>query len=224
MFQFIIPEILAEARSLSMGALGMCLALGVFLWLFGWWSHRFWVVLITTVLAGIFGLYESSAFQAHQLLAGLLLALAAGLLALHLVRVLAFLAGGLAGLWAAQAVVPNLTQSLICFLLFGILGSLLFRVWMMGLTSLAGTLLTAYASLSLFDRAGTMDAVAWTAQASIPLNWGCGLFAVIGVGMQYLLDRRRRRKLQKAEKPEEEPRDAWDVLASHTWNKYRKAG
>ena len=194
MFQLVIPEILADARNLSVGAVSLGLSLGVFLWMFGWWSHRFWVVLITTVLAGVVGLYESSAFQTQPLLAGILLALAAGLLALALVRVLAFFAGGLAGLWAVQMMVPNLTQALICFLLCGILGLLLFRVWMMGLTSLAGTLLVSYCGLSLLDRAGTMDAVTWTGQGTVLLNWACAFLAVLGVMMQYLLDRRSRRK------------------------------
>src|SRR4051794_17622857 len=100
--QLVIPEILADARNLSMGFVIGGLVTGVFLWLFGWWSHRFWVVLTTTVLAGIYGLYEGPAFRAQPIAAALMLSLAAGLLALSLVRVLAFLAGGMAGLWAMQ--------------------------------------------------------------------------------------------------------------------------
>ena len=186
-------------------------------------SHRFWVVLATTILAGIFGLSESPAFQAQPLLAGLLLALAAGLLAMSMVRVLAFLAGGLAGLWAVQAIVPNLTQSLICFLLCGILGLLLFRVWMMGLTSLAGTLLATYATLSLLDRVGSLDAVTWASQGTVLLNWATGFLAVLGVAVQYLLDRRSRAK-KKPDKKEDESHDSWDVLSPKAWGKYRKAG
>ena len=223
MFQIVIPEILADARHLSVGAVGMGLGLGLFLWLFGWWSHRFWVVLIITVLGGVFGLYESSAFHAQPLLAGSLLALSAGLLALHLVRVLSFLAGGLAGLWLVQAMVPNLTQTLICFLLSGIMGSLLFRVWMMVLTSLVGSLLVAYAGLILLDRTGSVDVVNWTNQSTALLNWACGFLAVLGIGVQYLLDRRHRIALGLFKK-EDESQDSWHLFSARTWNKYRKAG
>lgn len=223
MLQLVIPEILADARNLPLGTISLALAVGIFLWMFGWWSHRFWVVLVTTVLAGVFGLYESSAFHTQPLLAGLLLALAAGLLALALVRVLAFLAGGLAGLWALQIMVPNLTQSLICFLLCGILGLLLFRVWMMGLTGLAGTLLITYAGLSLLDRAGSMDAVAWSGARTVMLNWVCGSVAGLGVLMQYLLDRNGNKKKSSDKKPAHSE-DNWDVSFPGNWPKYRKAG
>jgi hypothetical protein len=222
--QLVVPDILAEARGLSVGVVGMGLTLGLFLWMFGWWSHRFWVVLITTVLAGVFGLYESHAFHTNQLLASLLLALTAGLLALHLVRVLAFLAGGMAGLLIAQSLVPNLNQSLLCFLISGLLGLMLFRLWMMGLTSLGGTLLFSYCGLSLLERAGSMDAVAWSGEGGVLVNWMCGFLAGLGVIVQYLLDRRSRGKSGSSKKKDDEKRD-WNVLTPQTWPRiYRKAG
>jgi len=222
--QLVVPEILADARNLSIGVVGVGLALGLFLWVFGWWSHRFWVVLITTVLAGVFGLAESHEFRTQPLLAGLLLALAAGLLALHLVRVLAFLAGGLAGLIGVQALVPDLTQSLLCFLICGLLGLMLFRVWMMGLTSLAGTLLFSYCGLSLLERAGSMDAVAWAGEGAVLINWMCGFLALLGVVVQFLLDRRSRRK-KSGDKKHEEHKQDWDDIDHHAWPRpYRKAG
>lgn len=166
--QLVVPEILADARGLSIGLLTSTLFLGVFLWLFGWWSHRFWIVLTTTVLAGVLGLYESSEFHTHPMLAGLLLALSAGMLALSLVRILAFVAGGLAGLWAVQAMMPSMNYVVPCFLLCGLVGFLLFRLWMMVLTSAAGCLLAGYAGLALLDQAGTVDAVAWRNRGPCP--------------------------------------------------------
>ena len=74
-------------KALSVGLCATGLVVGLALWLFGWWSHRFWVVLTTTVLAGVFGLYEAAMFRTHPLVAALLLAVAAGLLALALIRV-----------------------------------------------------------------------------------------------------------------------------------------
>lgn len=220
----VLPEILADARGLSVFVLAEGFAIGLFLWIFGWWSHRFWIVLITTVLAGVYGLYESQAFHTQPLLAGLLLALAAGLLALHLVRVLAFLAGGMAGLIGVQALVPNLTQSLLCFLICGLLGLLLFRVWMMGLTSLGGSLLFCYCGLALLERAGTMDAVAWTNDGMLLVNIICGVLACLGVVMQFLLDRRSRRKKEADKKPKD-AKPEWDEFEPQAWPRtYRRAG
>ena len=52
--QLIATDILADICGLSLVPLCTGLGIGLFLWLFGWWSHRFWVVLVTTVLAGLF--------------------------------------------------------------------------------------------------------------------------------------------------------------------------
>jgi hypothetical protein len=137
--QLIAPEILADARGLSAGLCVLGLAAGLVLWLLGWWSHRFWVVLAAALLAGVWGLSEAALLRAPPLLAGTLLALAAGLLALALARLLAFAAGGLAALLAVQALVPTWDQTLIGFVAGGLLGVLLFRLWVIVLTSLGGT-------------------------------------------------------------------------------------
>jgi len=63
----------------------------------------------------------------QPLLAGLLLAVAAGLLALALVRVIAFAAGGIAAVYGVRLLPPAPWQEpLICFLGGGLLGLLLF--------------------------------------------------------------------------------------------------
>ena len=175
--QLLIPEILADACDLSTGLIVLGIALGLVLWLFGWWTHRFWVVLMTTVLAGVYGLYEAPAFRANPLLASVLLAVTAGLLALAVVRVLAFVAGGLAGLLAIHALAPSWNHTVIGFLLCGLVGLILFRLWMMALTSWCGTLLMAYAGLSLLNRFGSGDVLAWTEQGEVLLNWACILVA-----------------------------------------------
>ena len=124
--QLVAPDILSDACGLSLGLVITALVVGLALWLFGWSWHRFWIVLITTVLAGVYGLYDAEVFRSQPLLAAVLLALAGGLLALALVRLLAFFAGGMAGLLISQAVFPSLDQP-ICFLLFGLASLYLFR-------------------------------------------------------------------------------------------------
>src|ERR1700693_1671940 len=100
--QLVAPDILSDACGLSVGLVVVGIFVGLALWLFGWWGHRFWIVLITTVLAGVYGLYDAPVFRAPPLIAAVLLALVGGLLALALVRLLAFFAGGMAGLLAVQ--------------------------------------------------------------------------------------------------------------------------
>jgi hypothetical protein len=206
--QFIAPDILADACGLSVGLIITGIVLGLALWLFGWRHHRFWIVLITTVLSGIYGLYDTEAFRAQPLLAAVLLALVGGLLALALVRLLAFVAGGLIGVMAAQAAFPSFDPAL-CFLITGLLSLCLFRLATMALTSLAGTILMSYAALSLLNHYGSMDAVAWVDQGTILLNWMCGFVAVLGFGFQFFLDRRR---IKKERKEDKSTIGSWDIL------------
>ena len=224
--QLVAPDILSDACGLSVGLIIAGMILGVALWLFGWRCHRFWIVLITTVLAGVYGLYDGNVFRAQPLLAAVLLALAGGLLALALVRLLAFLAGGMVGLLVAQAIVPSFDPS-ICFLISGLFSLFLFRLSMMAITSLAGTLLLGYSALSLLNHYGSMDAVSWTSQGVVLLNWICGLVALLGFGIQYWLDQRRLRK----DGGDRKSRDSgsWDVLLGQgiKWGfgkKVKKAG
>jgi len=198
--QLVVPDILADACDLSTVLVALGLVLGLVLWLFGWVTHRFWVVMLTTMLAGIYGLYPAPAFRAHPLLASLLFAVTAGVLALAVVRVLAFAAGGLAGLLALHALAPSWNQPVVSFLACGLVGLLLFRVWMMALTRGTGTLLIAYSGLSLINRSGSVDVVTWTEQGEVLLNWMCALVATLGLVTQFLLDQRRSKKDRKSGK------------------------
>jgi uncharacterized membrane protein YccC len=223
--QLVAPDILSDACGLSVGLLIIGMILGLALWLFGWAAHRFWIVLITTVLAGVYGLYDAAIFRAQPFIAALLLALVGGLLALALVRVLSFLAGGMVGLLAAQALFPTLDQP-ICFLIAGLVSLFLFRLSMMALTSLAGTILISYSSLSLLDHYGSMDSVTWIEQGRVLLNWIIGLITVLGFALQVLLDRRRNRGEGGDKKKDS---GSWDILLGHgiKWGigkKVKKAG
>jgi hypothetical protein len=188
--QILAPDILQDVRQLSAVLQITGLVIGLMLWLLGWRNHRFWVVLVMTVSAGVYGLAEASSLHAQPLVAAVLLSVAAGLLALSLIRLLAFAAGGFFSLIAVQALAPSWDQPLVIFLLGGMVGHLLFRLWMMALTSFCGTLFMLYAGLGLADRLGKLDAVAWTDKRTQILNWLCGGIAVAGFVLQFLIDRR----------------------------------
>ena len=148
----VAPDILNEVRQLPWYFLSIGLTLGLMLWLFGGRGHRFWLVLGLTVAGGVLGLRFGAAYDVQPLVAGLLLAVTAGALALALSRVLLFVAGGAACVALAHAVAPSFDEPAVCFLVGGLLGVLLYKVWVSALSSLAGTLLIAYSILGLLSK------------------------------------------------------------------------
>jgi hypothetical protein len=228
----VAPDILAEARGLSLAASGTAVVVGLLLWLFGAWGHRFWLVLATTLAAGVLGLSHGPDFGVQRLVAGLMLGVTAGVLALSLVRLLAFVAGGLAGLLTAQALAPAWEEAFVAFFASGLLGLLLFRLWMRLLTSLAGTLLTVHGGILLADRLGKIHAVEWTTRRQTLLDWAAAGAVLLGVLAQWLLERRRARL--KREQEEEQQRRQEEERArrsrKRSWwgwgppKKYRRAG
>jgi hypothetical protein len=197
--QIIAPDILAGAVGLSPVLCGLGVLLGLMLWMFGWRAHRFWIVLLATVLAGVYGLSRAPEYGSQPFLAGVLFAIAAGLLALALVRVIAFIAGGIAASLLVQALFPSWHDPLVSFLVGGLTGLILFRVWTMALTSLAGTVVMSYSGLCLADGLGKLQAVTWAEKQTLLLDWACGGLTLLGVLVQFTGERRRARRQKQAE-------------------------
>ncbi len=189
--QLIAPDILQDARGLSVAAYAVAFVLGFFLWLLGWRGHRFWIVLFTTVIAGIVGLSSARAAGVQPFIAGLLLAIAAGMLALSLWRILAFAAGGAATWLLVRNTLPAWDEPLLCFLGGGLVALLLFRAWTMVLTSLGGTLLMGYSLLGLADHFGKIDAVSWAERRPMVLNVVCLVIVLAGWLAQFSMERSR---------------------------------
>jgi hypothetical protein len=185
----IAPDILADACGLSLGLILCTVPTGLVLWLLGWRSHRFWAVLFATVLAGVAGLHYADALHTQPLVAAVLLALSAGVLALALVRLVAFAAGGLAGMLLLHAAYPALHQPLVVFLIAGLVTLLLFRIGTMALTSLAGSLLLVSAGLMLLHHYAVLDAPSYAEHSAVLLNWVAGLLTFAGFVIQFALDR-----------------------------------
>ena len=159
--QLIAPDILAEGRGLTGAMAGTLCVLGIALWLFGWRWHRFWIVAGITLAAGLIGLNAGRTSGGTQVMAvGILLAVAAGLLALELAKVLAFVAGGCGAWLAVQWVLPQAQELWAVFLCGGLFGLLLYRLWTMLLTSLIGALLSGHAAILVAEQLFQFDAVA----------------------------------------------------------------
>ena len=191
--QVLHPDFLADTRQLSLGVSGVAIFIGLALWLFGARSHRFWLALVMTVSAGIAGLVLGRQFAVQPLVAGLLLALAAGMLALALTRITVFVLGGLCAILLVRIAVPSANEFL-CFLVGGLVGVCFYHLWIMALSSFIGAVLTAYGVVSFLDQLGSLDSVAWANKNTPLINWSLIGGTVFGILAQFILDRRREKK------------------------------
>jgi hypothetical protein len=221
--ELIAPDIVADVRQLSAVFAVGGLVIGTILWLAGWWTHRFWAVLGMTVLGGILGLHNAAALQAQPLVAALGLSLVAGVLALTLLRIAAFVAGGYACLLLVHAWAPSWEQPLVSFVVGGLLGWFLVRYWTMVLTSLTGVLLVLYAGLALLDKIGKLNAVAWSEGNGTTLNSIGAALTVSGFLVQIFGDwLRQRLSADKGNKRDSRKPKSGGVLASLP--AFRRAG
>ena len=191
--QVLDPEFLKMTRELSPGVSVVAVLIGLALWLFGAHSHRFWLALLMTVSAGMVGLALGREFAVQPLVAGLLLALAAGMLALALTRITVFVLGGLCALLVVRIVVPSANEFL-CFVVGGLVGVCFYQLWITALSSLIGAVLTAYGAVSFLDHMGKLDSAAWANQNTPLINWCLIGSTVFGILAQFILDRRREKK------------------------------
>jgi hypothetical protein len=199
-----LADIVTEGRELSPAIPGVGLAVGLLLWLMGSRGHRFWLSMAVTVAAGIAGLRAAPALGVQPLVAGLLMAVCAGALALALVRLLVFAIVGLGSLAIAQAVTPGWNEPVVFFLAGGLIGVVFFRLWIMALTSAAGTILIAFCGLCLAGSLGGMDVVTIARDQGRLILWGGVAFAILGVITQFILERRRAKKKLRLQQEREE--------------------
>jgi hypothetical protein len=191
--QVLDPEFLALTRELSPGVSVVGGLVGLALWLFGARSHRFWLALVMTVSAGMIGLALGREFAVQPLVAGLLLALAAGMLALALTRITLFVLGGLCAILLVRIAVHSANEFL-CFVVGGLVGICFYQLWITALSSLLGSVLMAYSVVTLMNSPGKFDSVAWATQNAPLVNWAMIGSTVLGILAQFILDRRRAKK------------------------------
>lgn len=208
--QLIVPDILAEARGLTTAMSGTLCALGIALWLFGWRWHRFWIVAGITLAAGMLGLNAGRAAGGTQIMAlGILIAVAAGMMALELAKVFAFVAGGCGAWLAVQWVFPQAQELWAVFISGGLFGLLLYRLWTMLLTSLAGVLVASHSALLLLEVPLVFDAVKWVSANQAALNGVAVGLIVLGILLQAVSapDEEAKAESVEAEKEPKEPHE-----------------
>jgi hypothetical protein len=185
--QLIAPDLYEEVMRLSGGACALGLAVGALLWLTGWWQHRFWLVASLTTAAGIVGLQQGRSAGVQPLVCGLLAALAAGLIAMELSKVLAYVGGGLAASFLIRAYIPTV-EPLVAFLAGGLIGVVMFRLWMLTLTSFLGALLAAFCGLAMGSRLQFFDGAVLVQAKGTLLNCMVGGATLLGVLVQGRFD------------------------------------
>ncbi len=201
------PDVLTEAKGLSVGASGFFLFVGFMLWACGWRWHRFWVVFGITVAAGMFGLTAGRSAGTQVLVVGVLLAVAAGMLAIELARIGAFLGGGTAAWLAAANVVPQAQELWAVFLCGGLLGIALYKLWTMLATSLIGTLIFAHALLLMLEQLQKFPAAKWVTMNASAVNGFViglmilGVIAQVKTGATKLEDESEEEHDEEEEKP-----------------------
>lgn len=199
----ICPDVLIEARGLSAGAAGFLLFVGFLLWAFGWRWHRFWVVFAITLTAGLLGIAAGKSAGSQVLVVGLLLAVSAGMLALELAKILAFVTGGIVMWVTAEAVFPQAQELWAMFLCGGLLGVALYRVWTMLATSLIGILLCWHSMLVMAESLFGLDGPKLAADNNVALNSGVIGAALLGVVVQARTGREGEPAEAKEDKEEE---------------------
>ncbi len=183
--QFIAPDVLTAARGLSAGTGVALVIIGTLLWAVGWRYHRFWMVFGITLVAGVLGLSAGQAAGGQQVMVvGVLVAVAAGMLALELAKLLAFATGGVAAWVGVQALLPQATELWAVFLCGGLFGVLLYRLWTMLTTSLVGVFVAGHAGLTVAGGAWKFDAAKWAADHTIELNGIVVAATILGVVVQ----------------------------------------
>ncbi len=178
------PDVIAEARGLSVGASGFLLFVGFLLWAFGWRWHRFWVVFAITLAAGILGLSAGQSAGVQILVVGVLCALAAGMLALELARLLAFVTGGVAAWVAATMVAPGAQELWAVFLCGGLVGVVLYKLWSMIAMSLIGILVCWHTLLVMAEGLFSWDTAKLAAENASAFNGAVVIGTLLGVFVQ----------------------------------------
>jgi hypothetical protein len=153
----------------------------------------------------LLGLNAGRAAGGTQIMAlGILIAVAAGMMALELAKVFAFVAGGCGAWLAVQWVFPQAQELWAVFISGGLFGLLLYRLWTMLLTSLAGVLIASHAALLLLEAPAGFDAVKWVSANQAALNGVAVALVVLGILLQAIAapDEEVKEPAQEKEPPE----------------------
>jgi ribosomal protein L12E/L44/L45/RPP1/RPP2 len=145
-------------------------------------------------------------------------AIAAGLLAMEIAKIVAFVTGGTAAWLAAQSVMPEAHELWAVFLCGGLVGVVLYRLWTMLAASVAGVLAFGHAALLLAAAVGGVNAVEFAEKHASILNTWAAVAAVLGVVVQARTGREAGGAAEeKEEKPKPKKEEKKDEKGGEAW-------
>jgi hypothetical protein len=187
--QVISTDMLMDMRELPFLASAVVALLGLFLYLAGWMTYRFWVVLATTFAAGVYGLRAGPEYGLQPIIAGLLLSVAAGCLALSLARVAIFGWYGLVCWYLTLQIAPQVAIPLVCLLAGGLFTVVFYRLCVMMLTSAVGMILLTYGGLDVAYRIAGFSAIPWINTNPTAVQSGYLSSILVGVVLQHSVEK-----------------------------------
>jgi hypothetical protein len=191
------PDILTDMLDLPVAALAVVFGAGLGLALTGWVWHRFWLTISVSLIAGLIGLKHAAAWGIGQpVLAGALLAAAAGCLALSLARVGLFIGYGLGTWYAMKRFAPEFAVPAICICAGGLFSVLFYRFCVVLLTAVVGSTLMCYAGLALANQQRLLAAVPWLQEQGLLAHAVWAGIAFVTLLLQLYFWRRAKRKLR----------------------------
>ena len=197
----IAPDLLTDMLDLPLLAVALVAGVGFGLWITGWWLHRFWITVLTSLTTGLYGLRAAPQLgMAQPVVAGILLALAGGCLALALARLALFGIYGLAAWYLVQQTAPTYAYPLICITAGGLFSVFFFRFCIITLTSALGTVLMGYAGLVLLQVVGEVKVVPIATEQPLLIHIGLGIACLFGMVIQQQIAKAlRRREIRRRE-------------------------
>lgn len=213
--QVLSPEVLADVLELPAAALLVLMALGASLALTGWRWHRFWLTISVSLISGLVGLRQAQAWGIQQpIVAAVLLATAAGCLALSLARVGLFLAYGLATWYAVKRFAAPYAIPAVCICLGGLFSVLFYRFCVVLLTSAVGTLVLSYAGMAYAQQQNWFPMQTWLKEQSLAAHASLAGICLVTLLLQlYFWRKNKKRKIAEysAEELEAERRMGFPV-------------
>lgn len=213
--QVLSPDVLADVMELPTLALLTLSILGACLALTGWRWHRFWLTISVSLISGLVGLRQAQAWGIQQpIVAAVLLATAAGCLALSLARVGLFLAYGLATWYAVKRFAPPYAIPAVCICLGGLFSVLFYRFCVILLTSVVGSVILSYAGMAYAQQQNWFPMQMWLKEQTLVAHASLAGLCLLTLTIQlYLWRNTRKRKVPEysAEELEAERRMGFPV-------------
>lgn len=194
--QVFSQDFLARLTEIPLPLVVALLAMGPIFWILGWRIHRVLFVASASFIAGLYGLVHGPKllFGLNEYLAGLLLAVGVGGVAIALLRIGVFVVCGLLADAIAIKVAPEyFDPGLVgpvrgfAFLAGGLLSIVFYRLMVILTTAALGAGMIVGAVISLTHQTSAYDAMKGGSDLQVVVAGALVALIAVGTGAQYLL-------------------------------------